>query len=318
MPTQSGSYATPRLDLGAAFQEFDLTANNFIAALALPQIRVPRKEAKFVKLRREGVLARADLKRAARSAYNRDEYSVEDDSYACEEYGHEQPLDDSERAFYANDFDAEFYASQVAARRLLTDYEVRAATAIFNTSTWTGSSLTTAVGTEWSTASADAKSDILAAKEKVRRLTGVDPDTMIISKVVYNNLLKNDDLNEAVKYIQLGTVSNVAKAMADFFGLRQVLIGAGVYNSAKEGQDATITDIWDDEYAMICKLPEGDAITAPGIGRTFLWRDDSPNDLNVEEYREEQTRSTIYRVRHTVDEKIIDAAFGHLLSNITA
>jgi hypothetical protein len=45
---------------------------------------------------------------------------------------------------------------------------------------------------------------------------------------------------------------------------------------------------------------------------------DRDDGLIVEEYREEQTRSWIYRARHNVDEKVLDASFGHLLSNITA
>jgi len=319
MPNQSGSYANPRLDLGEAFAEFDLSQSGFIGLDVLPLAEVPRKDASFSKIDREGMLRRSDVKRAARGVYNRDGYETSDDSYACEEYGQEFPLDDSDRAFYASDFDAEYWASEIAMRRVMQEHEIRVASAIFNTTTWTGAALTTAVGTEWSTSTADAKADILAAKEKVRRQTGMEPNALIISKKVFDNLLKNDDLNEAVKYVQLGTVEAVAAAMAKFFGLETILVGGGVYNGAAEGAAASITDIWDAEYAMVCRLqPAGSSIQNPGLGRTFLWTGDSPNIVTIEEYREEQTRSWVYRARHHVDEKVFDAAYGHLLSNITA
>ena len=51
----------------------------------------------------------------------------------------------------------------------------------------------------------------------------------------------------------------------------------------------------------------------PAIGRTFLWTEDSPTNMVVESYEENQTRSTVVRVRHNVDEKRIDPYFGFLL-----
>ena len=57
----------------------------------------------------------------------------------------------------------------------------------------------------------------------------------------------------------------------------------------------------------------------PVLGRTFLWTADSPQNLVVEQYREEQTRSEIYRVRHHVDDDaFIFTGAGYLLGNITA
>jgi hypothetical protein len=60
-------------------------------------------------------------------------------------------------------------------------------------------------------------------------------------------------------------------------------------------------------------------IREPCIGRTFHWaQDGSSIGGTVEQYREEQTRSNVIRVRHDVDELIILPAAGHLLANITA
>ena len=55
----------------------------------------------------------------------------------------------------------------------------------------------------------------------------------------------------------------------------------------------------------------------PCLGRTFLWANDSPANLMVEQYREEQTRSTIYRSRQHVDEAFVFSGAGYLLGNLT-
>jgi hypothetical protein len=60
----------------------------------------------------------------------------------------------------------------------------------------------------------------------------------------------------------------------------------------------------------------GPDLREPCIGRTFLWTADSPQNIVTESYREEQTRSDIYRVRQYTDEAFVFTGAGYLLSNI--
>ena len=318
MPNQA-TYADPRMDLGEAVAEYDFEQAGYIADLVLPNLGVPREAASFSKVTREGMLRREEVKRAKRGTYSRGEFDTEDDSYQCFEYGHEIPLDDSERALYANDFDAEFEATRIGMNRIMREREIRTAAAVFDTATWTGAALTTAVGTEWDDASADPQGDIDAAKEKVRSATGMIPNTLIISHKVLMALKGNTLLIDAVKYTARADSATILAAMADYLGVDRILAGKSVYNSAFEGQAYSGTDVWDDEYAMVAVIPPGGSnIRAPGIGRTMVWTQDTPetNGIVVEEYREEQTRSWVYRTRQNIDEKIIMPEMGHLLSNI--
>ena len=69
---------------------------------------------------------------------------------------------------------------------------------------------------------------------------------------------------------------------------------------------------------MICKTPDSNDIQEPCVGRTFHWSaDGSSMGGTVETYRDETKRSNIVRVRQDTDEKVLYAATGHLLSNIT-
>ena len=57
----------------------------------------------------------------------------------------------------------------------------------------------------------------------------------------------------------------------------------------------------------------------PCIGRTFRWTAENPDDEPVvEEYREEQIRGNVYRVRHDVTEKYVFTACAMVLTNISA
>jgi len=322
MPTYSGTHAAPRIELGVAMREFIQQADEFIGHRVLPGLMVPKKTAYFSKLEREGFLRTCDVKRVARSGYNRDTFSATDDSYACIERGLEGPLDDDEREFYMGDFDAEVATVETITRRVLTDYENDIEAAVFNTSTWTGGSLTTSVSTEWSTTTSNPMNDVKGAKEYVRSATGIDANTLIISKKVYNNLLVNEYILERMQYAVVTNQGTVESNLAGILGLEKILVGKGVYNSAKEGQDATITDIWDDEYAMVCLTGnEDDNLMVPQLGRTFIWSADAPVEAGgclVEQYRDEKVRGDVYRARMHTDEIIFDSSYGHLLSNITA
>jgi hypothetical protein len=104
-----------------------------------------------------------------------------------------------------------------------------------------------------------------------------------------------------------------------YLDVDDILIGGAQYDSTKKGQSYSLADIWDDEYVTLARISRGsNDLREPCLGRTMLWTSDSPQMLVTEQYREEQTRSDIYRVRHYVDEAIIFAGAGYILSNITA
>ena len=320
MPNQS-TYAAPRLDLGQALAEFDLSQSKFVGMEVLPMLGVPREAATYTKILRESLTIREEAKRAKRINYNRGTFDSEDDSYECREFGHDMPLDDSERSFFSNDYDAEFCATMIAFNRVMREHENRVAAAVFDSVAWTGATLTTAVGTEWSTVTADVLGDVTAAKEKVRQLTGMTPNALIINQTVWNNIRLNTDLIEQIKHTKTVTDAEIRGIVAAWLGIDRVIVGGGINNTADEGLAFSGADIWDDEFASVAVICNpGDALMTACVGRTFVWEQDTPatSGLVTEEYREEQIRSWIYRVRHNVDEKIHDVSFAHLLSNISA
>jgi hypothetical protein len=121
-------------------------------------------------------------------------------------------------------------------------------------------------------------------------------------------------VKDAIKYTSRLTDEELTNAIADLFGVKKVLVGNGIYNSAKRGKTFVSADIWSDNYVMVAVVGnDGVDLSEPAIGRTILWEEDSPENAVVESYREEQTRSDIFRVRQYTAEKLIDPYFGHLL-----
>jgi len=325
MPSPTGSLATLRPDL-ATFLEFDLESEKagYVATEVFPVINVASQAGSFGKIPLEQLLQQRVTRRSPGAGYSRGDFTFTSATYATEEHGAEDVIDDREAKMYAEYFDAEQIATMRAFSSVLRNAEGRVADAVFNTTTWTGASLTTAVGTEWSTiATAVPLTNVEAAVQKIYDNSGLWANALVINRKVFRNLRRCAQVVDAIEASGAGSpakASDVTTAMiAAALDLEFVIVAGTSKNSAKEGQTATPVQIWDSEYAMVCKIATSGDMREPCIGRTFHWAaDGSSIGGTVESYRDEQVRGNVVRVRHDVTEVVLYAEAGHLLSNITA
>jgi hypothetical protein len=324
MPTPSASLATLRPELGASLEEYNLLANQegFIAGDVLPVIPVAKQAGPFGRIPIEQLLQNAETRRAPGAGYSRpSNIKFETDTYACVEHGREEPVDDREAAMYGDYLDAEVYAAMRAQHQVLLNREQRVAAAVFNTTTWTGATLTTAVGTPWTTvATATPLADIEAAVKKVWDLSGLWANTLIVSRFTYRALRRCKEIHDLIKYQGFQDVRATAitpNALAQLFDLDRVIVAGGAKNTGADGQAATIASVWSNSYAMVCRTAMSGDVREPCIGRIFHYvGDGSEFDGTVESYRDETVRGDVIRVRHDVHEKILLPQCGHLLSNV--
>ena len=312
----SGQRAVPRLDLGAAVLELIQQDSDFIGTKIFPIFRSPLKKAVFSAITRETLAQIGDTKRGTKGNYNRGSMGAKDKSFACEENGWENPLDDSERAFYVNDFDAGFVATKGALGVVMRGQESRIAGKLFDTSVFTGADLYTDVSgsAPWTTVGSDAIATIKAARAKVRANCGMMPNALIMDAINRDRLTSLTVVKDAIKYTARATDQELINALADLMGVKYIFFGNAIKNTAKEGKTFAGGDIWDPKYVSLAIVAEnGQDLTQPAAGRTFLWTQDCPENVFVEQYRAEDIRSDVFRVRQHTDEKLIDPYFAHLI-----
>jgi len=309
-----------RPDLGQIAFEYasETSQARFIGLRVLPIFGVQEKTADYPVIPLEALLKLPDIKRAAKSNYTRDDFEWETGTYNAIEYGFEAPLDETERKMYAYLFDAERVCTLRATDILLRAQEKRVATAVFNAVTFTAHAITN----EWDDATnATPHADIKTAKDAVRDATGLTDLSLIISKSVFDNVMVCAEIKDYVKYTQAHLMlpfDAQKNLLAQYLGLREVLVGDAVYDAGKKGKASAATGIWSGEYAMVASLAQTTwNPKEPCLGRSFLWTADSPTNLVAESYYENQTRCDIYRVRHYVAEAMVFTGAGYLLSNMT-
>ena len=321
MPRPTSATTIQRPDLAAIAYEYMMEASQrgFIGLSLLPIFEVLDQSAEYPVIPIEALLKLQSTKRATDGSYPRSSYEFETDLYACSENGWEERLGDVEAALYQRFFDAEEVATKRAVDIILRGQEKRIADKMFSTTTFSNSAVTT----EWSVAaSCTPRADVKAAIAAMRAASGLRPNVLAISLKVLENLLLAKEITDALRYtnpIELGGLEVQKRLLAQYFGLDRIEVGGGIYDTAKKNLAMSITDLWDDEYAGLYRVSDGGLeLKEPVVGRTFLWIEDSPENLVTESYREDQTRSDIYRVRQNTDEEFIFTGAGYLLTNITA
>ena len=322
MPVPSSTLSTLRPDLAASFEAFDLEAEKagYIARKVMPTVDVASQAGNFGKIPLAQLLQQRNTTRSNGSGYARGNFTFDPASYSCEEHGAEEPVDDREAKMYAEYFDAELIATRRAYNSVLRNAEKRVADAIFNTTTWTGSSLTTDVSsTPWATVStAVPLTNVEAAVQKVYDNSGLWCNALVINKKVFRNLRNTTQVTDRIASSGAGNrnlASDVSiQMLAEAFALDYIIVAGGSQNTAIEGQTASVGQIWSSTYAMVCRVAVGSDFRDPCIGRTFHWSGDGSSiDGTIETYRDETVRSNIVRVRHDVDEIVLYPQAGHLL-----
>jgi len=328
MPSPSTSIATLRPDLAGCFTEFDLAMDRkgFIGQRVLPVFETAEASGSFGRIPIEELLKAADVDRAPGAEYSTGDWNFTTETFATQERGHQNPVDDNEAKIYRHYFDAEQITAQRVLDVVLREQEKRAAALIFDAATWTGAALTTGVTNEWdSNHKTDAVpiNDVEGAVRYVWANSGIWPNALIINRTVFRNLRNIDQIVNRIESSGAGSPTKAtditAQMLAEVFDLDYVIVAGSAKNTAKEGQSVSIANVWSSEYAMVCRVAETNDIQEPCIGRIMHWDEDgsSPGGT-VESYRNEGRRSDMIRVRHQVQEKRLYTQMGHLLSNVTA
>jgi hypothetical protein len=330
MPAPKLNTVVRRPDLGGAIIEMMEASGDagYIGSALLPSTRVNENAGVYPVIPKEALMKNVNPARAPKAAYVRTSYEYERGTYMTYEYGVEEVVDDVERALF--DQEASGMADMLAAKRaadfLMRAKEKRVADMLFSATTvsrlntaYSDGSHTPTITNEWDDfANAVPITDVKTALPIFRKGCGMLPDALVVSWTVYNNLTQCAQIKNQLLYTFPGLdISNLTTdQIARVLGVPRLIVGGGLQDTNGFGLDASVSDIWSDEYAALVRI--GD-LSRGGLGRTFVWTRDS-GDLTVEQYREESVRGDVYRVRQYVGENLFASynTSGSIVSDVFA
>lgn len=252
-----------------------------------------------------------NIRHSPGAPFSRSLQKVSDDNYACKDAGHEEPVPDTIRRKYANRFDADKAATKRLTDIIKLNHELRVKDLI------DAASLEDATPTiKWNEPDSDPRADVNAAKEYLRLNCGLRPNLMVISEPVRLFLEGHPAIMKFYSETTPGLLP-LAK-LAAFFNVGEIAVAEQVINTANEGQALTPADIWDDTV-ILARVDSSQDLMVPSFGRTFNWSEMGAADgTQIFTYRDEPVESTVHRVRHFTDEKIVAAHAAYRLENVLA
>ena len=304
-PTSDTTVQRP--DLGQAVWEVmtEAPTMGFVGMQIMPFFPVAKNAAEYPVIPKESLFSLLDTARGPLGHYNRSDGEFESGFYRTAENGLERRVDDRYLALYSSLFDYEMTISKILMNDILRAQEYRIQQKIFNTGNFSAHNATIA----WSTlASANPKSDVNTGKAAMRTL-GVVPNCLIIPYAVFQTLQSVADIKTQVYQLfpdaaKTGQVT--IEHLKTYFDVPKVMVAGALYNSANQGQNATLAEMWGSRYAMLCRVAEpGADVIEPCIGRTFKWNEGASEEVVVEEYYSDEVRSNILRVRHDTTEAFL-------------
>lgn len=281
----------------------------YVADAILPRVPVKKSSDKYYIYDKQSFNI-DESRRAARSKYNRIDWSVSTDTYSCDEHGLEQAIDDKEKRNADKPLNLEIDTAEIVTDKIMLNREKRVADLVFSASTITEN--TTLSGTDqWSDAvNSDPIGDIDTGIDTVIQNCGKKPNLIVINRDVFIQLKEHPAILDKIKYSQKGIIT--PELLAAVFNVEQLLVADTLYNSAAEGQTVSLSRVWG-KKCLIAYREMRPSIKKISLGYTF-----ESLSRRTEKYRERSINSDVIRVREEVDEKIVATACAYLIVDAVA
>jgi len=254
---QAASNVTLRTDLMGMTEELSFDALGLVA----DQIAVPayeqEKAGAFPVLPREAVGKVPNTARKSDGSFARGEWEWSQDSYVSREYGFEEPVDLTQALENSKWFDEEVQASKLAVQGMKLGRESRVASALMNTTTFTGATNLKTLSNEWDKAAATPWADIDAVSVILRKKCGMGKkfQSLLLASDNIDTIIRCTEVIDHAKYVSiLPTLPMEQKIqwLASYLGVKEIISVQAIYDGANLGVDFDYSHFWSNEFGMLC------------------------------------------------------------------
>jgi hypothetical protein len=265
------------------------------------------------------------IKRAPGSPFARSTTRLASDLYACELYGHEEPVGDPENKKYARPGAALAAATRRAEMIIMLGHEIRV-----QAMTTDASVPSAAIAVPWKDGASDPVGDVTTARNAIFGASALEANVIAMSRSVYEALKAHVAIKAAIKLSD--SDARWPALLAALFDVDRLIVARAVVNNAQEGQAIQVSEIWAGSV-VVAHVDTNEDFEAPSFLRTFMVVDKpeqaddletvtkqilSPGEaemegVNVELYRQENISSTIVRAEQWTAEKLTAPGCGFVL-----
>ncbi len=325
----------PLTNISIAFFQSE---NSFVAGKVFPNIPVTKKSDVFFTYDR-GEFNRDEMEERAPGTESAGSgYAIADDNYFARERAFHKDIADSIRDNADSPINLDREATEYVTLKGLIKREVTWVDTFFQAGnpgdTWTFDSdgdatrsaafdPTSAANNQlvfWNRAASTPIEDIRLLKRFVLESTGFMPNTLTLSRGVFDVLIDHPDIVGRLDRGQTPTGPAMAtkESLAALFEVDEILVMDAIQNTAKEGVTAAHSFIGG-KHALLSYKPATPGILTPSAGYTFSWtaRVGSGNDgMRIKRFRMEPLESDRIEISMAYDQKQTSQDLGAFFGDI--
>jgi hypothetical protein len=315
---------TQRPEFDVPFNEFEQmpVGLGYVGMSVLRPVMVGRQRGEFYVKELKEKLRNGILKRNPDGTYNRINRKFNERSYATEEIGLESRLDERRRRMFPDLASAESDAVNDLFDDILRGIEQESVDLLDNLTTFVDAA---GVDTWRDHAGAEPLTDITVAKKSIYDATGLIPNAVVMSYADLLDFVLCDQVTNRFKgqpFIdaRVGMMLAQLDVLASHLGVEKVFVAGAVQNTADYGQDVEIESFWTPGHIGVYRIAMGEDMKQACVGRTYIWGGDGSSiagvepQLAVESYRENQTRSDVFRARFEFKPDVIYPEAGYIVT----
>ena len=245
--------------------------------------------------------------------YARAKFGVSTSTYETQQWGLEVPIADEERRANQAPMELEEAAVDFLGQKSMIRKERAFVSDFIKTSVWANEDNDST--TDWDDfTSGDPVGDVLTAVRTVSNSTGTSPNTLAVGFIVHNALINHPDIIDRVKYVNMAGVRGVSNAMAALFDMERYIPAKASYNTANEGQSASMSAIFDDD-ALVAYVNPSPNLKRPSAGYTLAWPGGGGEGV-IRNVRDDDNERDLIKIKEEWDQKIVATDLGYLFLGV--
>ncbi len=241
---------------------------DFVAPQVAPNIGVSSKTDKYWTFDKNDALRDKALERGPGTESPGGGFRLSTDSYTVKVYAWHVDLDDQTLANADDGLDLEAAAARYCTDAIRRAYEADFISTALATSTWTTDLAGTTNFVKWSSDASTPIEDIETNRLAVRKLTGRNPNTLILGPTVYSRLKNHPDFVERIRYNSAESVTR--DLMARFFEVDRIMV-VDATNATNLENETAAYDWMASDVALLAYVAPNPGRMTPSAMYTFTW-----------------------------------------------
>jgi len=267
-------------------------------------------------------------KRAPGTPVQRGGKRLSTDNYYCDVYEWGDTIPREVRGNADSQLDLDMAATNYVMQILSIKRERDFATNFLGTGIWgtdmtgTASTVSSTQFVQWNSSSSIPIDDVLQGQRTILLNTGKKANTLILGYDAFVKLKTNAQLiARTVSGQTPGQAAEVTTSdMARLFNVERVIVSESVYNTAKEGQTASMSFIAG-KVALLCYVDPSPSLNSVTAGATFVWSgmaNGSSMGTLIEKWWDQPSRSDFVDGFANWAMKVVAADCGYFFTSVVA